>query len=115
MHRTAPMLTACLLLAVSGAAWPYPETGAGATAEWGRAGVVPARLPLVQERGGTATDPGLARGEDSAPDATAAEGNRAAREIVAGVLTGSLAAVLMLKLLFGRRRRNPPRNRADSA
>lgn len=101
MHRTALILTAllCAVDVVGAAPLPLVETtfastGAALTGLW---------LPFAD----TAKQVDDEATGASATSAAPAEpsGPTPVQEIVAGILTGSLAAVLMLKLLYGRRRR----------
>lgn len=103
MYRTVLILAACLFLA-DGAGAAVPETGAAAGPVRAAAGLLLAQPSEVGESEGTnAANPADASG------AASEEHSGVVQEIVAGVLTGSLAAVLMLKLLYGRRRKDDPR------
>lgn len=103
MHRTALILTACLCVSGAITAAPAPM----ATALESAAVVAPLWLSLAQntqpESGGAAAAANPAQAEPAAHDPGKAQ------EIVAGVLTGSLGAVLMLTFLYGRRRRRDHR------
>lgn len=94
MHRTALILLACLCAASAAGAVLAQE-----------AGVVNALVPLpLLQQPGTAEPASNAGSEAS--EAVPTADSSPVQEIVAGVLTGSLAAVLTLKLLYGRRRRD---------
>lgn len=108
MFKTALILTACLFTAdaAGGAGLPAGALPARPLDSAGVA-VVPIWPLLSQDPDGGAAeraDPGLSPGE--IPASTPPERMSVAQEIVAGALTGSLAAVLMLKLLYGRRRKD---------
>lgn len=100
MHRMALILTACLCMSNAGGEAPPAVTGRDLAV----AGIVPLALPLSGKPAASeATSDPKQAAADTSPEAA---DSGAVREIVAGVLTGSLAAVLMLKLLYGRRRRD---------
>lgn len=104
MHRTALILTAllCAVDVVGAAPVPLAETtfastGAALTGLW---------LPFADSGKRESDDQAVATSATAAaPAEPPVPGPTPVQEIVAGVLTGSLAAVLMLKLLYRRRRR----------
>ena len=97
MYKTVLTLLACLALAQTGEAATALALDAGTVAI--EAAVLPLPVPYAA---GSETAAAEAKPE-SQPEA---KSSSVVREIVAGVLTGSLAAVLMLKILYGRRRRD---------
>ncbi len=107
MYRTALILTALLCAVDVVGAAPVPladttfaSTGAALAGVW---------LPFADAvKPGTDVEP-AASATPASPAEPAPSGRTPVQEIVAGVLTGSLAAVLMLKLLYGRRRRRDGR------
>lgn len=103
MYRTALILTALLYAVDVVGAAPVPllettlaSTGAALTGLW---------LPFADTVKPEADAEAAASATPAEPAEPARSGPTPVQEIVAGILTGSLAAVLMLKLLYGRRRR----------
>ena len=107
MRRTLLILAACLFAcaAAGGAGLQVTGQPAGVLGS-PRAAAVPVWLPLTEKPDVTQVEPGPSSGESpaAAPLPAARKTTAIVQEITAGALTGSLAAVLMLKLLLGRRR-----------
>lgn len=104
MHKTALILTALFVAVSAGAASLERLAPLPLDAAWG---AVPAWLLAEAPEAGEvpAGEMGASRAEE-ADSGASKENIPIVQEIIAGVLTGSLAAVLMLKLLYGRRRKD---------
>ncbi len=107
MYKSVAALIACFLLTHSGA-WPLDAVTAGSsTASSMAIAAGSATLPLLftQE---SADQPGAPAGDAQAAEES--EGSMpVAQQVVAGILTGMLAAILTLRIVFYRRRHRDQR------